>query len=145
MLIQKISKYNLEGLAKLFTALWTDCNLEEELEHCKKLLESEKDMCFVGKDRGEYIAFIHVSLRFEQVEGATQSPVGYIEGIYVHPDFRKIGIGNHLISLAEKWCKEKGCSQIASDTEIQNTKSITFHKNRGFRETARIVTFIKDV
>lgn len=145
MLIQEISKYNVEGLAKLFTKLWTDCNFEEELEHCKRLIDSEKDMCFIGKNINEYIAFIHVSLRMEHVEGVTQSPVGYIEGLYVHPDFRRIGIGNHLISLAEKWCKEKNCSQIASDTDIQNKQSISFHKNRGFRETARLVTFIKDI
>lgn len=145
MLIQKISKYNVEALAKLFVELWSDCILEEEIAHCKQLLASEKDMCFIGKNKGEYVAFIHVSLRFEHVEGAVQSPIGYIEGLYVQPDFRQVGVGNHLIQLAEEWCKEKGCTQLASDTELKNQLSINFHKNRGFRETARIVTFIKEI
>ena len=145
MLIQKISTYNIEGLAKLFTELWTERDFEEELVYCKELLKSEKEMCLVGKDRGEYIAFIHVACRFQEVEDVSQLPVCYIKGIYVQSSFRRIGVGNHLISLAENWCKEKGCSQIAADTKTLNQQRITFYKNRGFRETIPLTILIKEL
>jgi aminoglycoside 6'-N-acetyltransferase I len=141
MLIEKISKYNIKGLAELFTESSTDCNFEKAIERCQELLESEEDMCFIGKDRGDYIAFIHI-------ENLFQSPLCYIKNIYVHPNFRQIGIGNHLISLSKSWCKERNCSQIALNTEreIQNQKSITFLKNRGFQKSTDVMnTLIKEI
>ena len=96
----------------------------------------------VGDD---YAGFIHVALRSEYVEGTSSSPVGYIEGIYIYPSFRKRGFGALLVNHAEKWCKHKGCKEMASDTEITNLNSIEWHTHLGFNEANRIVCFVKSI
>jgi aminoglycoside 6'-N-acetyltransferase I len=86
-----------------------------------------------------------LSLRHEYVAGANQSPVAYIEGIYVEKEYQKQGIGTALIHYAEQWAKEQGCVELASDALIENTASYEFHTKVGFQEVERVVTFIKPI
>ncbi len=86
-----------------------------------------------------------MSIRSDYVEGATSSPVAYIEGIYVKPEFQRSGIGRKLVAHGEDWGKQKGYTQIGSDTEIKNQTSIGFHLKIEFREANRIVCFLKEI
>ena len=74
---------------------------------------------------------MNLSLRYDHVPGSTESPVAYIEGIFISQSYRQAGLGKHLITLAEKWGKEKGCKEMASDTLLNNTNSQHFHKKAG--------------
>lgn len=38
------------------------------------------------------------------------------------------------MSECEKWAKEKGCKEFASDCEIDNMRSFDFHMTMGFTE-----------
>jgi aminoglycoside 6'-N-acetyltransferase I len=143
--IEIISEDNLAPLAELMTILWSDCTLEEALKDCVKILHSEEDTCFLVKDRENYIAFIHLALRHDYVEGSESSPTAYIEGMYIKSKYRNLGIGQNLITLAEDWSKQKACKELASDTELSNIDSIKFHKKSGFVEVNRIVCFIKNL
>lgn len=136
---------NIDQLTKLIIALWPECKFDQEYANCVRILESDKECYFLAKNHDQYIAFIYLNLRSDYVEGANTSPVGYIEGIYVQPDFRKQGVAKKLIARAEEWCREKGASFLASDTEIDNSGSIAFHQQMGFEVTNRIVTFIKEL
>lgn len=143
MNIEPATKASLKVLTELAIALWPDCVFEEEYAYYKKLLSSETDICFLAKEKEVYIAFIHLSLRYEHVEGTSSSPVGYVEGIYVKPEYRKLGVGRQLIAAGEAWARQKGCIELASDAELSNEKSIDFHKKVGFTEVNRIVCFAK--
>lgn len=91
------------------------------------------------------IGFIHAALRFDYVEGAESSPVGYIEGIYVLPEFRKKGISKALAQHAERWALQNGCVQMGSDIEDDNQVSYAFHIGVGFKEANRVICFIKNI
>ncbi len=39
------------------------------------------------------------------------------------------------------WCKENGFRELATDTELSNTKAQDFYKNIGLEEVDRIVDF----
>ena len=145
MKVEKISADNIEPLTHLFLELWPECHFDEEYEICENILKSNNETCFLIKDGSDFVAFIQLSLRTDYVEGATTSPVVYIEGLYVKPEYRKSGIAKKLVELGENWGKEKGCTQYASDTEITNRQSIAFHKKVGFSEANRLVCFIKDI
>ena len=145
MKIEKLSKANLNELTRLVLDLWPACNFSEEYAYFKGTISKEEEVCYLAKDQNEYMAFIHLTLRKEYVEGAVSSPVGYVEGIYVKPDFRETGVGRELLGLAQKWAKLKGCKEMASDAEIDNLQSIVFHRKNGFRESNRIVCFIMDL
>ncbi len=91
------------------------------------------------------VAFIQLSVRRDYVEGSETSPVGYVEGIYVRPDFRRQGISKELLTKGEEWVREKGCTQMGSDIEDDNDTSYQFHLNTGFKEANRLICFIKDL
>jgi aminoglycoside 6'-N-acetyltransferase I len=143
--IEPISKDNLTNLASLFLELWQGCDFDEELENCKQILSSESETCFLIKEKDIYTAFIHLAIRSHYVEGSSNSPTAYIEGIFVKEDFRHLGFSRQLVKLAEEWSKQKKCTQLASDTELTNFSGIDFHKKVGFKEVNRIVCFIKEL
>jgi aminoglycoside 6'-N-acetyltransferase I len=145
MTIEILSKDNLEALIKLVLELWTDCSYDEEFENYNNIISSEKDICYLAKVQEKYVAFILLSIRTDYVEGATQMPVAYIEGIYVKSDYQKQGIAKKMIAIAEDWTKLKGLNQLASDTNISNYESINFHKKVGFEEVSRVVCFVKNL
>jgi len=86
-----------------------------------------------------------VQLRHDYVEGTSTSPVGYLEGIYVRPAYRKQGMARKLVSACEAWAREKGCREFASDCLLDNRDSLAFHLALGFMEAGRIICFTKDL
>lgn len=145
MEIQQLSVGNLNSLVELVLELWPDCTLEEEFESYKSILAANNQACYLVKDGDAFIAFIHIGMRNDYVEGATESPVAYIEAMYVKPPSQKSGVGRMLVKEAETWSRQKGCRQIASDTEIDNPAAISFHSKLGFEEVNRVVCFIKNL
>ncbi len=53
------------------------------------------------------------------------------------------GYGKALMTMAERWARAQGYTELASDTELDNTAGILVHKKLGFVETERIVCFLK--
>jgi aminoglycoside 6'-N-acetyltransferase I len=143
MHIEALSTHNCQALTELALELWPECVFEEEYEQFAELIEAENDICYVAREQEEYIGFVHVSIRHEYVEGADDLPVAYVEGIYVKPKYQKQGVAKQLMAVSEAWAKQKGLTQMASDTAVGNSASIEFHQKIGFTEAERIVCFIK--
>ena len=89
------------------------------------------------------IGFAEVSLREDHVDGASISPVPYLEAWFVEASFRKQGVGQALIGAVERCATSRGYTELASDAEIENSLSIRLHKQLGFAEIDRNVTFLK--
>lgn len=84
--------------------------------------------------------FMELSLR-NVVDGCLSSPVGYLEGIYIEPTKRGEGIARTMFSYARDWARAKGCTELASDAELENKDAQRFHEHLGFEETYRIVQY----
>ncbi len=137
---------HITELAKMFTELWPECNYAEEVGNCEKIANSDRDVAFLSvNNQGAFTGFVYMSLRTDYVEGTTTTPVGYIEGIYVKEEFRRQGTARNLIKRAELWCRERGCRELASDTETHNESSQSFHRKMGFEEMNRIVCYKKSI
>lgn len=91
------------------------------------------------------VAWISLSLRHDYVEGCQFSPVAYVEGIFVHPDYRGQGIATELLDFADSWAKSHGARELASDTDFENIRSQAFHTKNGFREVSRNIHYIRKV
>ena len=50
-----------------------------------------------------------------------------------------------MMASAEEWVISRGLTELASDVEIENERSIDAHHALGFRETFRLVHFIKQL
>ena len=145
MIIEEANQSNLDELTKLALKLWPDNTWNTLRPEFEELLESEKDIVYLANVEGSYVGFIHMSIRTDYVEGSSSSPVGYVEGIYVEDNFRNKGIAKKLVQAGEHWSKALGCTEIASDTQLDNYESQQFHEKIGFREAGRIVAYIKDL
>lgn len=93
-------------------------------------------------DTGEPVGFAELSIR-NYAEGCSTNRVAYLEGWFVVAEYRGRGVGTALLKAAEAWGRTQGCTEIASDAEIENAISITAHRALGFSETARLVCYRK--
>lgn len=90
------------------------------------------------------IGFAELTLR-SHAESCTTSPVGFLEGWYVAPEYRGRGVGRALMAAAEAWARAQGCREFASDTELENMASVAAHRALGFEEVAVIRCFRKSL
>ena len=134
-----------EALAGLAIQMWPDHDSEEMAAEFRKLVKDDEAVCFIKYVDDEPIGFSQCQLRRDYVEGTESSPVGYLEGIFVSEEYRKKGYAAELLSECEKWAKEKGCTEFASDCELDNADSFRFHISLGFKEANRIICFRKDL
>ena len=134
-----------EALAGLAIQMWTGHDLEDLTEEFRQLLMSDAAVCFIKYVDGKPVGFSQCQLRHDYVEGTGSSPVGYLEGIFVSEGYRKQGFAAELLTECEKWAKEKGCTEFASDCELDNADSFRFHMSLGFEEVNRIICFRKDL
>lgn len=101
---------------------------------------------FVARDDADPrpLGFAEISLR-GYAEGCLTSPVGYLEGWYVAEHARRRGVGAALLAAGERWAASKGCSEFASDAELDNQASLDAHAALGFEPVADIRCFRKSI
>ena len=123
--------------------LWPEAPLEYLARDLDDLLADEDTAVFMAfSENGQPVGFIEVSLR-SFAEGCETSPVGYIEAWFVGELVRGQKLGRGLVHRAEQWAREKGCSEMASDTWLENEGSIAAHQKLGYHEADRLVHFVK--
>lgn len=135
-------------------SLWPEEDVDTHAVEAAELLKkpyqwavwvAEKAVSTTAVSTTETLAgFLEASFR-EYVDGCESSPVGFIEGIYVKPEFRRQGISRMLVREMENWAKSRGCTEVASDAELSNLISHQMHQQLGFDEVARIVIFRKEI
>ena len=144
-MIQVATVQEVKAAAELALLLWPDNALETFIQEMTELIMHPEAAIMLAYDAEEAIGFAQCQLRHDYVEGTSTSPVGYLEGLYVKEAFRKQGMARELIRACEKWAKEKGCREFASDCELANVESINMHLKLGFLETNRVVCFTKEL
>ena len=134
---------DIPALLPLLKALWPHETEEELSRTLSGYTGSGERAVFAEKRSGRLIGAALCCLRHDYVEGCETSPVGYLEGLFVEEAWRRQGIGRRLTAACEDWAREKGCSEFASDCELENAASLAFHLGSGFREENRIICFRK--
>ena len=134
---------DVEAYRELRAKLWPMSAEENLRETSQQLAASAKWAVFLARDNdGTALGFLEVRLR-EYAEGASSSPVGFLEGWYVAERVRKQGVGRKLVAAGEGWARSMGCTEMGSNTEIWRTGSIEAHLRLGYTEVERDVTFLK--
>ena len=144
-MIQKAEIKDLPVIAELACQLWLDNSVEEMQAEFAETLTKPDAAFFLAYADETAVGFAQCQLRYDYVEGTDSSPVGYLEGIYVADGYRQQGFARELLAACESWAKSKGCTEFASDCELENTQSLQFHLNVGFEEANRIICFIKKI
>lgn len=144
-MIKRATTEDAGVLAGLAIQMWADHDLEDLTQEFRELVKNEDAVCLIKYVDDLPVAFTQCQLRRDYVEGTESSPVGYLEGVFVSEGYRKKGYAAELLSECEKWVKEKGCTEFASDCELNNADSLNFHLAMGFEEANRIICFRKDL
>lgn len=142
---------DIQELAAMCHSLWPDASAAQHAEEIAPLLAGKPRgnlpaVVFVAQEAsGSLAGFIEVSLR-SHADGCDSShPVGFLEGWYVREEFRGRKIGARLLQEAERWARESGCREMASDTWIDHLDSQKTHEALGFEVVDRCVHYRKSL
>ena len=144
-MVKKATVADSNTLAQLAVKMWTDSSVAELEADFSVIIDSGTAACFIKCLNDTPIGFAQCSLRNDYVEGTSSSPVGYLEGVFVKSQYRNKGYAKELLLACEKWAKEMGCSEFASDCEFTNEGSLKFHLSMGFDEVNRVICFRKEI
>src|SRR5688500_2360463 len=144
--VRTLRETDLDDWLRLRKLLWDATSDEDHKSEMLDILEhtDSQYVLFAQTDSGRLIGLLEASIR-PYVEDCETDHVGYLEGWFVEPEFRKQGIGRELVRQAELWAIEKGCTEMASDAEIGNDMSLAAHLNLGYTETSRLVHLRKEL
>ncbi|WDZ50397.1 AAC(6')-Ighjkrstuvwx family aminoglycoside N-acetyltransferase [Acinetobacter vivianii] len=145
MKIMPVTEPLLADWLQLRILLWPD-HEDAHLLEMRQLLEQRYTLQLLSyNDQQQAIAMLEASIRYEYVNGTQTSPVAFLEGIYVLPEYRRSGVATTLVQQVEDWAKQFSCTEFASDAAIDNTISHAMHRALGFQETERVVYFKKKI
>ena len=142
--IRPAVREDMDDWFKMRKGVWPDAPDEYLNFDMEDIFSSEQDMIFLASVENKPVGMIEARIR-DYGEGCETSPVGYIEGWFVQEEFRGKGIAGSLTQAAENWAREKGCSEMASDTWLENEASIRAHLKMGYVEVERLVHFVKQL
>ena len=144
-MIKQATKTDALTLAELAIQMWSGSALSELEVNFIELINSEEAVCFLKYVENKPVGFAQCQLRHDYVEGTETSPVGYLEGILVEEAHRHKGYAKELLRECEKWAKSKGCTEFASDCELENEERLRFHIAMEFEEANRVICFRKSI
>lgn len=142
--IRRIASDDRDEWFKMRMGIWPDAPDEYLDFDMDDILASDGDVVFFAMMDGRPVGMLEARIR-EYGEGCETSPVGYIEGWFVYPELRGKGIAGALTQAAEDWARGKGCTEMASDTWLDNAASIRAHVKLGYFEAERLVHFVKQL
>jgi len=129
----------------LRSSLWPDGTEAENLRYMADALAREHCVRLALAPDGCAVGFVEASQRVDYVNGTSTSPVAFLEGLYVVPSARRKGVARALVAEVERWALARGCSELASDSPIENVAAHAAHLALGFEETERVVYFRRAV
>ena len=144
--VRPLRETDLDDWFRLRKRLWDATADDDHRSEMIDILDHPDSqlVLFAQTSSGRLIGFLEASIR-PYVEDCETDHVGYLEGWYVEPEYRKQGIGGALVREAEHWAIDKGCTEMASDAEFGNDSSLAAHLNLGYKETSRLVHLRKDL
>lgn len=125
-------------------ALWPECPLAQHQQEVATLFGAGPlpMVAFVAEDGDRLLGFAEVSIR-PWAEGCETDRVAYLEGWFVVDEARGRGLGRQLVATAEEWARAQGCTEFASDTDVDNELSAAAHRALGFVEVGVVRCFRK--
>ena len=143
--IRPVTPADAEAWLEMRQALWPDGSRESHLSEIESFLAGRLRMpleVLLAFDQDRAVGFVELGIR-PYAEGCETDRVGFLEGWYVAPDARRRGVGSSLVQAAEQWARAQGCTEFASDAELDNDVSHAAHLALGFEEVVQIRCFRK--
>ena len=102
--------------------------LRDYEQQIRQALRHPSEHLMVLEDEEGLCGFVWVSLITTMVEPF----VGYIKNIYVAPRLRGRGYGRLLLSAADEWFRDRGCTKASLDASVCNPRAIAVYETNGY-------------
>src|ERR1041385_6182411 len=131
--IERCSSLDQPGWLEFRLALWPDADSDNHRGYMAiSLAQPERFLqLMIYDDQRRPVGFIEGSIRGDYVNGTETSPVGFVEGVYVAPAWRRKGVARQLFAAIADWAKARGCHELASDALLENETSQRAHLAMG--------------
>ena len=98
--------------------------------YSKWALEFERNFTYVAEEEGEVVGFIDMTA------------AGYLDRLYVHPFFQRVGIASQLLGKIEVIACEYSLSEIRTDASIT---ALPFFEEKGFKMITKQIVDIRGI
>lgn len=144
--IRPLAESDLAEWLRLRHSLWDESSEDDHKAEMVDIIEHSDSQFVAVADLGggRLAGFLEASIR-SHVEDCETENVGYLEGWFVEEEHRQLGIGGNLVRYAEEWARARGCTEMASDAEVDNIVSQQAHSRLGYAETSRLVHLKKEL
>lgn len=142
--IRRATKEDVKTLIDFFSRMYrlnsefdplllTPENLEERINKVvEKSLEDQNEMIVVAEDQGRIVGAARV-LIIDRIF-YTPEKEALIREFYVHPSYRRQGVGNEIVNFIISELKERGIEILGAEFPSRNLIAISFYRKMGFRE-----------
>lgn len=86
--------------------------------------------CFVAELDGAVIGYIRGAIVHS--EGYRDVKQAELANMYIDDEYRRQGVGESLVGVFTRWCKEQGAERIFVEASSGNDRAITFYEKGGF-------------
>ncbi|TRL35940.1 GNAT family N-acetyltransferase [Rhizobium straminoryzae] len=141
--IRKMTGTDLDVWSRMRACLWQSLDLDGHRAEIVTMVGNVRHRAYLAAgSTGEAYGFAEVSIR-DYANGCTQTPVPFLEGIWVEPAVRRLGVGAALLCAIQAELQAEGYVELCSDARLENLVSHEAHAAWGFEETQRVVYFRK--
>lgn len=106
-----------------------------------RMLERRDQQFLVADDDGRVVGWIHMLVtEFVEAEAFVQ-----IGGLVVDHAYRKQGIGRRLLTRAEEWAVQQGCSVVRLSSNEKRIDAHAFYQRAGYTILKTQYSFAKPV
>ncbi len=144
--VRPLVESDLPEWLRLRSILWDEISEDDHMAEMADIIEDPENqfVAVAELSDGTLAGFLEASIR-SHVEDCETENVGYLEGWFVESQHRQHGVGGTLVRYAESWARGLGCTEMASDAEIDNLVSQMAHEKLGYFETSRLVHLKKQL
>ncbi len=142
VVIREIRKSDRDIWLSMYRQLFSDYSDAALLAEMDRIFKSGKRSVYMAETDGVAIGFAEYALR-DYANGCHSQPVPFLEGIWIHDDYRSQGIARALVEFLEAKARRAGFKEFGSDVELNNYPSQLMHERLGFEQTEKVIFYRK--
>lgn len=140
--ILKASPKDTSTVAPLFDAYRQFYRRPPDLEGARRYLFARlskgESVLFYATMNSQAAGFVQLYPMFSSVSMRRQ---WILNDLYVHPDFRRKGVGQALLNTAEKLAETTGANRLILETAMDNVDAQRLYENMGWQRETGLHTY----
>ncbi|MEJ7804599.1 MAG: GNAT family N-acetyltransferase [Telluria sp.] len=131
MHIREAATEDLERIVQLFGQLGYPTQPKQVENHFHELRQSRSGQAFVAEDCGNIVgvAIVHTMQALH-----AQTSWALLSALVVDDKCRSSGVGTSLLTAAEGFAMQHGCSQLELSSSSARTRAHVFYERNGYQE-----------